>query len=61
MWLFWTGPDTVPLEDLCRMYLWRFAIETFFSDEKSRWFYLHKSHLADPERLSTLLIAACLA
>lgn len=30
MWLFWTGPNTVPLEDLCRMYLWRFAIEHFF-------------------------------
>ncbi len=30
MWLLWTGPDTVPLEELCRMYLWRFAIEHFF-------------------------------
>ena len=30
MWLFWTGPDTAPLEELCRMYLWRFAIEHFF-------------------------------
>ncbi len=30
MWLFWTGPATVSLEDLCRMYLWRFAIEHFF-------------------------------
>ena len=30
MWLFWTGPDTVPLGELCRMYLWRFAIEHFF-------------------------------
>jgi len=30
MWLFWTGPDTIPLEELCRMYLWRFAIEHFF-------------------------------
>jgi hypothetical protein len=30
MWLFWTGPDTVPLEELCRMYLWRFAIEHMF-------------------------------
>ena len=39
----------------------RFQIETFFSDEKSRGFYLHKSHLSDPERLSTLMIAACLA
>lgn len=30
MWLFWTGPETVSLEDLCRMYLWRFAIEHLF-------------------------------
>jgi len=30
MWLFWTGPETVSLQDLCRMYLWRFAIEHMF-------------------------------
>jgi hypothetical protein len=30
MWLFWSGPETVSLQDLCRMYLWRFAIEHFF-------------------------------
>lgn len=30
LWLFWSGPDTTPLQDLCRMYLWRFAIEHFF-------------------------------
>jgi hypothetical protein len=30
MWLFWTGPLTVSLQDLCRMYLWRFAIEHMF-------------------------------
>ena len=30
MWLFWTGSDTVSLEKLCRMYLWRFAIEHMF-------------------------------
>lgn len=30
LWLFWTGPDTTLLQDLCRMYLWRFAIEHFF-------------------------------
>jgi hypothetical protein len=30
MWLFWTGPETVALSDLCRMYLWRFAIEHLF-------------------------------
>jgi len=30
MWLFWTGPETIALSDLCRMYLWRFAIEHAF-------------------------------
>jgi hypothetical protein len=30
----------------------RFRIETFFSDQKSRGFHLHKSHLSDPQRLS---------
>jgi hypothetical protein len=30
MWLFWTGPKDVALPDLCRMYLWRFAIEHMF-------------------------------
>jgi len=37
------------------------TIETFFSDQKSRGFHLHKSHLSDPMRLSRLLMAACLA
>jgi len=36
-------------------------IETFFSDQKSRSFHLHKSHISDPVRLARLLIAACLA
>jgi hypothetical protein len=36
-------------------------IETFFSDQKSRGFYIHKSHLSHPTRLARLLIAACLA
>ena len=30
IWLFWTGPADVALQDLCRMYLWRFAIEHLF-------------------------------
>lgn len=30
IYLFWTGPQTVALEDLCQMYLWRFAIEHMF-------------------------------
>jgi hypothetical protein len=30
LWLFWTGPEAVAPQDLCRMYLWRFAIEHLF-------------------------------
>ena len=45
----------------CRYYRRRYRIETFFSDQKSRGFNIHKSHLADPARLSRMLIAACLA
>ena len=43
------------------MYAKRFRIETFFSDQKSRGFHLHTSHLSDQERLSRLLMAACFA
>jgi hypothetical protein len=49
------------LEEACYWYRQRFNIETLFSDEKSRGFNLHKSHLSDPERLARLMIAACLA
>lgn len=30
LWLFWTGPQEARPQDLCRMYLWRFAIEHLF-------------------------------
>jgi len=49
------------LEEACYWYRKRFRIETFFSDQKRRGFHLHKSHLAIPERLARLMIAACLA
>lgn len=45
----------------CKYYRRRFQIESFFSDQKSRGFHIHKSHLSDPARLSRLLLAACLA
>jgi len=48
-------------EEACDWYRKRFRIETFFSDQKSRGFHLHKSHLSDPKRLFRLMIAACLA
>ena len=47
--------------EACYWYKKRFQIETFFSDEKSRGFNIQRSHLFNPERLNTLLIAACLA
>lgn len=30
LWLFWTGSEDVMPQELCRMYLWRFAIEHLF-------------------------------
>jgi Transposase DDE domain len=48
-------------EEACRLYEKRFRIETFFSDQKSRGFHIHKSHMSEVQCLSRLLIAACLA
>jgi len=48
-------------EEACYWYAKRYRIETFFSDQKSRGFNLHRSHISDPARLARLLIAACLA
>ena len=48
-------------EEAMKYYKKRFRIETFFSDQKSRGFNIQKSHIEDPQRLSRLLIASCLA
>ena len=48
-------------EVACPFYAQRFRIEPCCSDQKSRGFPLHKSHLADPQRLSCLFMAAWLA
>ena len=45
-------------DEVCHVYAKRFRIETFFSDQQSRDFHLHKSHLSKPQRLSRLLMAA---
>ena len=42
-------------------YKYRFRIETFFSDQKSRGFHLCHSHIADIAHMERLLIACCLA
>jgi len=49
------------VDEACYWYAKRFRIETFFSDQKSRGFNLHKCHISAPERLARLMIAACLA
>jgi hypothetical protein len=48
-------------DEACRLYTKRLCIETFFSDQKSRGFHLHQSHLSDPTRLTRLWMAACFA
>jgi hypothetical protein len=48
-------------QEACYWYRKRFRIETFFSDQKSRGFHLHKSHLSDPKRLARLMIGTALA
>jgi hypothetical protein len=49
------------LDYAMQIYRKRAHIETFFSDQKSRGFHIHKSHLKHPLRLTRLLIASCLA
>ncbi|GJD54103.1 hypothetical protein OPKNFCMD_6885 [Methylobacterium crusticola] len=70
VWCCWAKDEVEPLylvskmssaEEAIKYYQKRFRIETFFSDQKSRGFNLQKSHLEDPQRLSRLLIATCLA
>jgi hypothetical protein len=51
----------VDLDLAIEMYKKRAHIETFFSDQKSRGFQIHKSHLSQPARLSRLLLASSLA
>lgn len=45
---------------LC-VYSWRFWIEPLFADFKGRGFHLGLTRLRHPERLSRLLLAACIA
>ncbi len=68
--LQWGSQNAAPLylvtnmelgEEAAKWYQLRMHTETFFSDQKSRGFHLHKSHTGDPIRLARLLIAACLA
>lgn len=66
----WEEPYDAPIylvtslddtEEAIRRYKSRFIIETFFSDQKSRGFQIHKSHLSHPDRIARLLIATSLS
>ncbi|MDQ7029631.1 MAG: hypothetical protein Q9O62_07565 [Ardenticatenia bacterium] len=46
---------------VCHYYRRRYRMETLSSGQKSLGFHLPKSHLAEPVRLSRLLMVACLA
>lgn len=60
LYLFWTGPLTVPLEELCQMYLWRFAIEHAFRFLKQR-LGLNVCRSTDPAVVSHWLWLVALA
>jgi hypothetical protein len=60
MWLFWTGSETVPLEAICRMYLWRFAIEHAFRFMKQH-LGLNAHCLTDPNSIQHWMWLCALA
>ena len=60
MWLFWNGPETTSLQDLCRMYLWRFAIEHFFRFCKQH-LGLNANQSTDPVSIDQWMWACALA
>lgn len=60
MWLFWTGPETVALQAVCRMYLWRFAIEHAFRFMKQH-LGLNRHCLTDPDSIQRWMWLCALA
>jgi hypothetical protein len=60
MWLFWTGPESVALEAICRMYLWRFAIEHAFRFMKQH-LGLNAHCLTDPASIQRWMWFCALA
>ena len=60
IWLFWTGPENVLPQDLCRMYLWRFAIEHLFRFLKQH-LGLNSNRSSNPESLQRWMWIVALA
>lgn len=58
--MYWvTNIEYAP--DAIAYYHQRFGIETLFGDIKSRGFHIHKTRIADPERINKLLLMVCMA
>lgn len=49
------------VKKICKFYSQRYKIETIFSDQKSRGFNIHKSHLHHPDRVNRLLLTTSIA
>lgn len=60
MWLFWTGPLTVSLREVCLMYLWRFAIEHAFRFLKQH-FGLNANQSTNPDSIHLWMRLCALA
>lgn len=60
MWLFWTGPLTVSLREVCLMYLWRFAIEHAFRFLKQH-FGLNANQSTNPDSVHLWMRLCALA
>ena len=60
IWLFWTGPENVTPQNLCRMYLWRFAIEHLFRFLKQH-LGLNSNRSSNLESLQSWMWMAALA
>lgn len=60
MWLFWTGPLTVALRDVCLLYLWRFAIEHAFRFLKQH-FGLNANQSTNPDSIHLWMRLCALA
>lgn len=58
--VIWSGPETTALQDLCRMYLWRFAIEHFFRFGKQH-LGLNANQSTDPVNIDQWMWLCALA
>ena len=60
LWLFWTGSEDVAPQDLCLMYLWRFAIEHLFRFLKQHM-GLNSNRSSNPKSLQRWMWIVALA